>query len=97
MARIENSTYTKTVNGQAYCENRIHKINNDSQIVDLDDIKLTPAYKDGLPAEMRTAMDECEKMLRWVMKQNNMIGIAAVAYSDSQVDAIDPDIRTHEE
>jgi len=96
MARQEKQTHEKVRNGHNAMTRFMTLADNKTKEIHVDDIILTPAYKDGLPAEVSQHEKDTEKMLRWVMKQLNIVGVPAVAFTDAEVDAIDPEIRTRE-
>ena len=93
---VEQTKRVKTIKALAYVENKIHSINN--KFKDELDIsgRIDTTYQSGLNTSAKDDGKDLVKMLRWLLKE---LGIATLpaAYTDTQVDAIDPEIRTVEE
>jgi len=106
MARIDNTTRITVRNAQAYIEDQVHLTNN--KLREAEDLikKLTnegtftqadiTTFKNKLLQDAKDAKKNQYKMERWLISFLNL-GALPTAYTDVEVDAIDEDIRTHEE
>ena len=104
MAREANNMRTIARNALAYMENEIHSANknlkrvddldNDISGADFSPQKIT-AFKNKLKGDSKKNVENVTKMLRWLFTE---FGISTIpsAYTDSQVDTLDQDIRSHE-
>lgn len=92
---VEQTKRIKTIKALAYVENKIHSINNKFKDEKDTSGRLDITYQSGLNTSAKNDGKELVKMLRWLLKE---LGITTLptAYTDAQVDAIDPSIRTVE-
>ena len=93
---VEQTKRVKTVKALAYVENRIHSINNKFKD-ELDTSgRLDSTYKSGLNTSAKDDGKDLVKMLRWLLKELGITTLPA-AFTNAQVDVIDPTIRSVEE
>ncbi len=71
-------------------------IASNKKIIEMDDTRFSAAYLGTLAAGAKTDIQELTKMLRWLFTEFNITAVPA-AYTDAQVDAIEEDIRTHDD
>ncbi len=107
MARITNTPREIARLSLAYIQNKINEVN--SNLKDTEEligrIQTEPttafttsrinAFKTQLMNQAKTANSEAISMYRWLLSEFNITIPAAL--TDTAVDAIDEDIRTHEE
>ncbi len=105
MARINNNMRTIARNAMAYMENQIHTANKRLKMVDEFDrdnpghtftTANVTTYKNKLKQDAKASVQNTTKMIRWLFSEFNITTIPS-AYTDAEVDAIDADIRTHED
>ena len=105
MARVDNDARTIARNALAYIENEIHAVNralSDSEVkhaelVDegsFDSANLT-TYKNNRMVEAKTHNSNAVAMYRWLLDEFS-ISIPS-ALDDAAVDALDEEIRTHDD
>ena len=105
MARIANTSRTIARNALAYIENEIHAVNralsdSEKKHQELTDdgsfstVNLT-TYKTGRMNAAKTHNSNAVAMYRWLLDEFS-IAIPA-ALDDAAVDALDEDIRTHDD
>jgi len=96
MARVANSKRIIVRNALAYIEDKIHAANN--KLLEEEDSsgKYSSGYLSGLDAGAKTDVKNATKMFRWLIQTYLGLSVPA-AYTNTQVGALDPDIRTHEE
>lgn len=107
MARIANTPREIARNALAHVENCIHQVNDhlreaDEGIQRLTDEPTTSfvqgnidAYKTQLEALAATKNTDAVATYRWIMDEFSLT--VPAAYTDAEIDAIDPDIRTHDD
>ena len=105
MARVANTMRTIATRGMAYIEEQIHDANNKLGKVDTFDEdnpghnftsgNIT-SYKNSLKSTAKTDVMNAVKMFRFLFTTFNITTIPS-AFTDTEVDAKDEDIRTHEE
>ena len=93
---IEQTKREKTIKALAYVENKIHSINHKFKDEEDTSGKLDTTYQSGLNTSAKNDGKDLVKMLRWLLKELGITTLPA-AYTNTQVDAIDPEIRTVEE
>ena len=97
MARINNTKKEVVVRSLAQIENRIHQAN--ALLRDELDTtgKLDAGYVAGADGNAKSKVGEVIKIIRWLKEDYFGISGAPAAYTDAEMEAIDPDILTHEE
>ena len=98
MARIDNTKRQVVLRSMAQVENRVHEIN----VLLRDELdmtgKLDTTYQSGADGNAKTKVAEVIKLIRWLKEVYFGIGgQTQSAYTDAEIDAIDIDIRTHED
>lgn len=96
MARVANTKRNIVIKSMAEVENRIHSANNKLR-EELDpENKLNTTYKDGLDQGAKDDLKEAVQIFRWLIEDEFSLTPPA-AFTDTDIDNLDLDIRTHEE
>ena len=95
MARIARDRTGALSQVMGYTQKKFEEIQK--KILDEQDSsgRIDSTYQTGLDAEIKSLGADAVKMLRWLIEENLSLA-APVAYTDAEVDAIDPNIRTYE-
>jgi len=90
---VAQTKRNKVLNSLAYLEDNIHEANDSLRIEEENAPEYTTTYKSGLDASAKNNLKVIVKMLRWLASDLGITTLPA-AFTDAQVDAIDPTIRT---
>ena len=98
MARITNTKREVVVRSMAEVEKAVHGMNKAlRQEVD-NSGELDTSFKAGRDAEAKALAVKIIKVIRWLKEDYfGITGNTPSAYTNAQIDAINPDIRTHDE
>lgn len=95
MARVVNTAKQALSPTIDYIHNRVNDVDRFFDESNQTDPPLDTTYKNGRQPAYVVEAKNLVRMIRWYMTKYNIT--IPIAFTDAQVDAIDPDIRTHEE
>ena len=96
MARVDNSKRQLVLNALAVIENDIHSANRKLLEEQDPDNKLDATYKANLDTSAKDDVKHAVQVFRWLIEDHFSL-TAPAAFTDTDIDNIDPEIRTHEE
>ncbi len=96
MARVANNKRDKVRGALTYMEEKIHDANKKLKMESEPHPELDSTYKAGLDGSAKNDLKSVIKMIRWLANDLSLGSIPS-AFTNTQIDSIDAEIRTHEE
>jgi len=95
MARIPQDKVGTIARATRYVTDKFRDMNEKFAEENEADARFKTTYLSGLDADGKTDGADAVKMLRWLL--GNLSVTIPAAYTDAEVDAINPDIRTKDD